>query len=115
MAAEFWASRDNHVLLRELLLTGAIYSTSDNRMKQLFNLVASPEEIAAAVESAASAIAANSPQAIRISLALLRNPLLSREEVMQREAEGQGKCMSTGEIKESVAANREGRAYRFQR
>jgi enoyl-CoA hydratase/carnithine racemase len=115
MAAEFWASRDNHVLLREMLLTGAIYSTSDSRMKQLFNLVASPEEIAAAVESAASAIAANSPQAIRISLALLRNPLLSREEVMQREAEGQGKCMSTGEIKESVAAQREGRVYRFQR
>ena len=115
MAAEFWASRDNHVLLREMLLTGAIYSSSDSRMQQLFNQVASPEEIAAAVDSAAMAIAANSPQSLSISLDLLRNPLLSREEVMQREAEGQGKCMSTGEIKESVTAQREGRVYRFQR
>ena len=115
MAAEFWASRDNHVLLREMLLTGAIYSSSDSRMKQLFNQVASPEEIAAAVDAAAQAIAANSPQSLSISLDLLRNPLLSREEIMQREAEGQGKCMSTGEIKESVTAQREGRLYRFQR
>lgn len=115
MAAEFWASRDNHVLLREMLLTGAIYSSSDSRMKPLFNLVASAEEIAAAVDAAAQAIAANSPQSITISLELLRNPLLSREEVMQREAEGQGRCMSTGEIKNAVAAQREGRVFRFLR
>jgi enoyl-CoA hydratase/carnithine racemase len=84
-------------------------------MKQLFNQVGSPDEIAAAVESVAQSIAANSPQSIAISLELLRNPLLSREEVMLREAEGQGKCMSTGEIKEAVKAQREGRMYRFGR
>jgi len=115
MAAEFWASRDNHVLLREMLLTGAIYSSSDSRMKQLFNQVGSAEEIAAAVESTAQAIATNSPQALRLSLELLRNPLLTREHVMLREAEGQGNCMSTGEIKEAVKAQREGRMYRFGR
>lgn len=115
MAAEFWASRENSLLLREMLLTGAIYSSSDSRMKQLFNLVASPDEIVAAVDATAMAIAANSPQSLSISLDLLRKPLLTREEVMQREADGQGKCMSTGEIKESVAAQREGRIYRFQR
>lgn len=115
MAAEFWASRENHVLLREMLLTGAIYSSSDSRMRPLFNQIGSAEEIAAAVDTAAQAIAANSPQSLAIALDLLRNPLLPREEVMQREAEGQGKCMSTGEIQESVTAQREGRLYRFQR
>lgn len=115
MAAEFWAARDNQVLLREMLLTGQIYSSSDARMRQLFNQVASPEEIAAAVDECAAMIAANSPQSVAISLPMLRNPHLSREEVMLTESEGQGKCMSTGEIKQSVDAQRQGKPYRFGR
>ena len=46
MAAEFWAQGENSPLIREMLLTGKIYSSSEPRLKLLFNQVASPQEIA---------------------------------------------------------------------
>lgn len=115
MAAEFWASREHGLLLREMLLTGALYSSSDSRLQPLFNRVGSAEEIAAAVEQAASAIAANSPQALAFSLSLLRQAHLTREQVMQHEAHGQGHCMSTGELRAAVEAQRAGREYWFSK
>ncbi len=115
MAAEHWAHLGHTPLLNEMLLTGKIYNSSDIHLKQLFNRVAAPEEIEDAVTSCARAIASASPQSIRLSLPMLRNHTLSREEVMQAEATGQGQCMSTGEIAESVAAQRENRNFRFSR
>ncbi len=115
MAAEHWAHLGHTPLLNEMLLTGKIYNSSDIHLKQLFNRVAAPEEIEDAVTSCARAIASASPQSIRLSLTMLRNHTLSREEVMQAEATGQGQCMSTGEIAESVAAQRENRNFRFSR
>ncbi|HRP67923.1 MAG TPA: enoyl-CoA hydratase/isomerase family protein [Turneriella sp.] len=113
MAAEAWAVRSDEVLLREMLLTGKIYSSSEPRLRTLFNLVASPEEIRTAVEDTATQITSASPQSIRLSLPLLRNAHLTREAVMHAEAEGQGISMSTGEIKEAVAAQRAGKIFRF--
>lgn len=113
MAAEFWA-KENPMLVREMLLTGKIYSASDIRLKSLFNSVASKESISVQVEEAADSIAKASPQSIRLSLPLLRNPALPREEVMQREAQAQGQCMSTGEIAKAVAAQKAGEVYQFK-
>ncbi len=113
MAAEHWAHLGHTPLIVEMLLTGKIYNSSDIRLKALFNQVGASEEIEDAVLSCARAIASASPQSIALSLPLLRNHTLGREQVMQAEAEGQGRCMSTGQIAESVAAQREGRAFRF--
>jgi enoyl-CoA hydratase/carnithine racemase len=114
MAAEHWAHLGHTPLLNEMLLTGNIYNSSDIRLRALFNQVGASEEIEDSVTSCARAIASASPQSIALSLPLLRGHTLSREEVMQAEAAGQGTCMSTGEIAESVAAQREGKRFRFE-
>ncbi|MBS0619509.1 MAG: enoyl-CoA hydratase/isomerase family protein [Spirochaetes bacterium] len=115
MAAEFWATRESSPLVREMLLTGKIYSASEPRLAALFNQVASAEEISVAVAECARTIADASPQSIKISLPLLRNPSLSRDAVMHAEAEGQGRCMSVGEIAQAVAAQKQGKPFRFMR
>ncbi len=114
MAAEFWAQGENSPLIREMLLTGKIYSASEPRLASLFNQVGSPAEIAAAVDDCANAIAANSPQSIRISLPLLRDRHLGLDALMEKEAAGQGICMSTGEIAASVAAQKNVQKFRFK-
>jgi len=113
MAAEFWAARESSPLVREMLLTGKIYSASEPRLAPLFNQVASAAEVAVAVDECARTIADASPQSIKISLPLLRNASLSLDAVMHAEAEGQGQCMSTGEIANAVAAQKQGEKYRF--
>ncbi|MBN8221943.1 MAG: enoyl-CoA hydratase/isomerase family protein [Spirochaetes bacterium] len=114
MAAEFWAQGENSPLIREMLLTGKIYSSSEPRLKLLFNQVASPQEIALTVEECAAAIAANSPQSIALSLELLRNRHLDFETLIDKEAAGQGVCMSTGEIAAAVAAQKKIEKFRFR-
>ena len=113
MAAEFWAHREDSPLVREMLLTGRIYSASEPRFKPLFNSVGSSEEMAAAVDACANDIAANSPQSVRISVGLLRDPHLPLQSLMEKEAAGQGICTSTGEIAASVAAQKNQQKFRF--
>lgn len=113
MAAEAWAQGENAPLIREMLLTGKIYSSSEPRLKSLFNIVASVAEITAAVDDAATSIAGNSPQSIRLSLELLRDRHLPLNQLMEKEAAGQGICMSTGEIEAAVAAQKQLAKFRF--
>ena len=114
MASEFWAQGENTPLIREMLLTGKIYSASEPRLRPLFNQVGSAEEISAAVDACAQAIADNSPQSIGLSLELLRNRHMDFEQLIQKESSGQGICMNTGEIAAAVAAQKKGEKFRFK-
>ncbi|MFO1471302.1 MAG: enoyl-CoA hydratase/isomerase family protein [Turneriella sp.] len=114
MAAEYWARTLASPLAKEMLYTGKIFSSSEPRLRPLFNAVASEAEIAALVADTARSIAMNSPQSVKISVGLLRNTDLDLEATMQAEAHGQGICMSTGEIAASVEAQRAGKEFRFK-
>lgn len=113
MAAEYWARTLASPLAKEMLYTGKIFTSSEPRLRQLFNHVASEAEINTLVAETARSIALNSPQSVKISVSLLRDTALGLEATMQAEAQGQGVCMSTGQIAESVAAQREGKSFRF--
>jgi enoyl-CoA hydratase/carnithine racemase len=114
MAAEAWAQGENSPLIREMLLTGKIYSSSEPRLRSLFNQVGSSGKIVAAVEECASTIADASPQSIRLSLPLLRDRHLPLVQLMEKESAGQGICMSVGEIKTAVAAQKAAEKFRFK-
>lgn len=114
MAAEYWARELASPLAKEMLYTGKIFSSSEPRLRQLFNHVASEREIGALVAETARSIALNSPQSVKISVGLLRDTALGLEATMQAEAHGQGICMSTGEIAASVEAQRAGKEFRFK-
>lgn len=114
MAAEYWAREQDSPLLREMLYTGKIYVASEPRLRPLFNQLGSEEEIARAVDDCAAAIAANSPQSVKISAELLHGNRLGLAELMDRESQGQGKCMSTGEIRAAVAAQKKGEKFTFK-
>jgi len=115
MAAEFWVRELASPIAREMLFTGKIFSSSEPRLAQLFNHVASPAEIETLVNETAALIAANSVQSIKMSTEILRTNRLTLEETMHREAQGQGICMSTGEIAASVAAQRENKPFVFKK
>lgn len=114
MAAEYWARELSSPLLKEMLFTGKIFSASDSRFNNLFNLVASESELQRAVSETASAIAANSPQSLKISVGLVRDTDKGLDATMHAEAHGQGICMSTGEIAASVEAQKTGKHFRFK-
>ena len=114
MAAEYWARELASPMAKEMLYTGKIFTSSEPRLRHLFNHVASEAEIAALVVETARSIALNSPQSVKISVGLLRNTSLDLEDTMQAEAQGQGICMSTGEIAASVEAQRAGKEFRFK-
>ncbi|MBV6493920.1 MAG: putative enoyl-CoA hydratase echA12 [Turneriella sp.] len=112
MASELHAHGDNSLLIREMLLTGRIYSSSEPRLRPLFNLVASTEEINAALNLTINDILHASPQSIRLTLPYLRKSC-TLEELLKAEATGQGICMSTGEIREAVDAQKKGKKFYF--
>ena len=114
MAAEYWARTLASPLAKEMLYTGKIFSSSEPRLRPLFNAVASEAEITALVADTARSIAMNSPQSVKISVGLLRDTDLNLEATMQAEAHGQGICMSSGEIAASVEAQRAGKEFRFK-
>jgi enoyl-CoA hydratase/carnithine racemase len=114
MAAEYWATKIQTNLAREMLLSGKIYSSSEPRVRSLFNQVASPQEIARSVEITANEIAANSPQSVRMSVGLLRQQNPTLQGIMNDESQGQGICMSTGQIAEAVASQKDRRPFRFR-
>ena len=114
MAAEYWARELASPIAKEMLYTGKIFNSSEPRLGQLFNHVGSDAETSALVSDTARAIALNSPQSVKISVGLLRNTTLDLEATMQAEAQGQGLCMSSGEIAAAVEAQRAGKEFRFR-
>lgn len=114
MAAEYWARHLGTPLAKEMLYTGKIFTSSESRLRPLFNHIASEAEINTLVTETARSIAMNSPQSVKISVQLLRDTSLDLEATMQAEAHGQGICMSQGEIAASVEAQRAGKEFRFK-
>jgi len=106
MASEFVTRRDNSPLIREMLLTGNLYSAAETRLAGLFNATGGEHEIIDAVRQAAETIAHNSPQAISITLKLLRETTLSLPTVLATEAKGQGLTMTSGQIGEGILAQK---------
>ena len=115
MASEFVTLRDNSPLIREMLLTGNLYSVAEKRLSGLFNSTGGEHEVIEAVRRAAETIAHNSPQAIRITLKLLRRNAPSLDAVLSIEAKGQGLTMTSGQIGEGILAQKKRLLHWFKK
>lgn len=115
MAAEYFVMKKlPSAIAYEMLTTGRIYSAEQLDKFHLFNYLGDAEDAEREAYETAAQIAANRALSISKSIPLARDYSLSLDEILVREAMGQGRCLTQGEVAEAVAAQKDKKPYTFK-
>lgn len=105
MAAEYYALRKlPSAIAIEMLTTGKLFTAHNLDKYHLFNFIGVTENAEQFAYEAAVQIACNRALSVSISLEIARDSRLSLHEVLDKQANGQGICLTSGEVKEAVSA-----------